>query len=703
MTDVWLFGTFYCTNRLQTENTRDYKATKWRSQIKVPQGSVVQGSFQSGQANTVRVGTSSTSTVSAVYLTDLEYQLRDISPKGNDRILTFTSLSTRGVYPNYYWFRSGEKTEYQPAVYSPNNPDPNNPDPNSPNSNNPNAAAFVKPIATPKPLIELGYLNFVEERLELGYDYGAVGGMAFQTEIVEVASDKEQRNALRYLPLGRWQLGDRSLLESDVDQINEVGYLKDFHRDRQGSYQGFRFKDWSDYQAFDQLIGFGDGVKTQFQLQKAYTVGNAVVYRPILKPLYETLSTEISFLPIGSTVTFSLDIQTGIVTFDDPLPDGAEFKASFEFDVPVWFESDQIGFKLNGYAEETNEAAVAFGYEGSHPKRTAIYQLESVFVVEGRIPVKDAFASSIEQIDQPLDLGIIYETIEQMEFSTVKLELKSGYIKRESKRLESRTIFNLGSRNYDRGEIDQILSYFWLAKGSLMPFPFRNLDLTYTARFATDQLNLKFEGADETEQIFSLSGLKLQVVPAKGLIKYLDKDTYVYFCIDESGSIDDSLPAIYQAIYDWQQILQVYIYGDDVYNKTQTVTYTDGAWLYLPSLYFQTKAVYLIFSAEAAPIYHSTQTFTPYTPAWNTDRDSFTSTFDDRDFCKIIVNAIAEPSAPNDIFSGQLFAAQEGLLGYSPPLKDYGLEIVLNINPATNSYDWLDYFRTGLISNNFEA
>ena len=42
------------------------------------------------------------------------------------------------------------------------------------------------------------------------------------------------------------------------------------------------------------------------------------------------------------TEGWTVDLQTGIITFDDPVPEGVEVRAGFEFDVPVRFDTDKI-------------------------------------------------------------------------------------------------------------------------------------------------------------------------------------------------------------------------------------------------------------------------------------------------------------------------------------------------------------------------
>jgi uncharacterized protein (TIGR02217 family) len=483
MPDVWVFGTYNCynTNYDATKMSDRFNA-KWRSQVVVPAGSVITGNVEDWfyiNGN-----------VHLVLISDLDYQLKNTEEVGDQ-----------------FWIKrvvgAARRTDYDQLGINPViNFEYNGQPLTNPNPTNPNPTQFVKPTPTPKPLVNLGYLSFAEERLELGYDYGAVGGMGYETEITEVADDREQRNATRYLPKGRWQLGDRLIAESEADLLSEVSYLKQFHLDRLGSFQGFRFKDWSDFQGTNQDIATGNGVKTQFQLRKAYKVGSVVTYRPIQKPVVGTVDIFVNGVNVATIANHGwvVNHETGVLSNPTPLASGAKLTADFQFDVPVWFESDEIGFSLQAYEPET---------------KSAIYRLESVFVVEGKIPPAITWdVQALTEITEELDLGIIYDTVEQYQFSTIKQELKSGYAIRESKREDNRLVVNLGNRNYDQSEVDKILAYFWNARGNLAEFPFKNLGKSYKVRFDQDQLNFKFEAGSDSDKLFNLSGLKLQLKEA---------------------------------------------------------------------------------------------------------------------------------------------------------------------------------------------
>ena len=358
---------------------------------------------------------------------------------------------------------------------------------------------FDKPVPFPIAFVEPEFIDFAEERLELGYDYGVVGGPEFKTEVIEVLDGREQRNVLRYLPLGRWQLGQRTIAISEKDHIEDLKYFRDFHEDRKGAKQGFRFKDWADYRAKNQLIAIGDGVRTQFQLRKAYLAGNAITYRPIQKPVFGTVDLFVDGVNVAVNPdhTWVVDHQTGIVSNDIPLDDGAVLTANFEFDVPVWFESDELPIRLGYYDPETN---------------TQLYDLGSVFVVEERLPLTLPWLIGPQaEITEDLNLGIVYQTTEKFQFSTTKQVLASGFVNKQSKRDDRRILFDYGDRTFNQAELSTLLGYFWNARGKAGEFTIVDKGNQYVVRFNSDRLNIKFEAADSNDALFKVSGLKLQL------------------------------------------------------------------------------------------------------------------------------------------------------------------------------------------------
>lgn len=174
-------------------------------------------------------------------------------------------------------------------------------------------------------------MTFLETRLDIGYDYGTVGGPEYNTTVIVTGGGNEQRNANWSEARRRWQIGDRTYDRS------ELNYLINFFNACRGSWLGFRFKDWGDYQAKDELIGVGDGVETTFQLKKRYGIAGAFSDRLIKKPVVDSV-----IVSVGGVIDPSVGVNfaTGAIVFTAP-PVG-NITASFEFDVPVRFEQDRL-------------------------------------------------------------------------------------------------------------------------------------------------------------------------------------------------------------------------------------------------------------------------------------------------------------------------------------------------------------------------
>src|SRR4051812_15138384 len=112
--------------------------------------------------------------------------------------------------------------------------------------------------------------------------YGATGGPEFNTSVITTFGGFEQRNINWQKARGKWDISTGIKTKADMEGVNG------FFRARFGKAYGFRFKDWSDYQAIKQVIGVGNGSQTIFQLSKLYTSGDEKYQREIKKPVIET-------------------------------------------------------------------------------------------------------------------------------------------------------------------------------------------------------------------------------------------------------------------------------------------------------------------------------------------------------------------------------------------------------------------------------
>lgn len=188
-------------------------------------------------------------------------------------------------------------------------------------------------------------MAFHEIRFPANLSFGSVGGPQRRTEIVTLANGFEERNTPWAHSRRRYDAG------LGLRSLNDLETLIAFFEARAGQLHGFRWKDWSDHKScsplaapgpLDQVIGTGDGKATVFQLQKTYVSGLQSYARPIRKPVAGTVTVAVSEDPKIEGQEFTVDAETGEVTFTLPPELGTRISAGFEFDVPVRFDADRI-------------------------------------------------------------------------------------------------------------------------------------------------------------------------------------------------------------------------------------------------------------------------------------------------------------------------------------------------------------------------
>ncbi|HDR28691.1 DUF2460 domain-containing protein, partial [Rhodovulum sp.] len=184
-------------------------------------------------------------------------------------------------------------------------------------------------------------MAFHEVRFPDNISRGARGGPERRTQIVELASGDEERNA-------SWANSRRRYdVAYGIRRADDLAAVVAFFEARNGRLHGFRFKDWADYKSGlpsqapgpqDQVIGEGDGSRTAFQLVKRYVSGAQEWTRTITKPVAGTVRVALS--GTEQTGGWSVDTTTGVLNFDTAPASGVAITAGFEFDVPVRFDTD---------------------------------------------------------------------------------------------------------------------------------------------------------------------------------------------------------------------------------------------------------------------------------------------------------------------------------------------------------------------------
>jgi uncharacterized protein (TIGR02217 family) len=197
-------------------------------------------------------------------------------------------------------------------------------------------------------------ISFDEVRFPVTISRGASGGPERRTEIVALASGREERNS-------RWAHSRRRYNAGfGVRTLDEIHEVVRFFEERRGRLHGFRWKDHADFKsgapnaelsATDQTIGEGTGGLAGFQLVKRYGSGLRDYVRTIAKPVAGTVKIAVDGVVKTEGTDFAVDPTTGMVTFlDGHLPGtGAAVSAGFEFDVPVRFDTDYLSINLASF------------------------------------------------------------------------------------------------------------------------------------------------------------------------------------------------------------------------------------------------------------------------------------------------------------------------------------------------------------------
>ncbi len=170
----------------------------------------------------------------------------------------------------------------------------------------------------------------------------------FSTSIFTTASGHERRSAVWSDARMHYDVGP------GIRSEEELGVLLHFFRARRGPAVAFRLRDPFDYSSNgmtdapgpgDQLLGIGDGLRSDFELAKTY--GEQV--RRITRPRPETI-----VVSVDGAVTGGWSYRgKGRLSFAVAPGEGARVTAGFLFDVPVRFADDRID--MNGLAFAAGE------------------------------------------------------------------------------------------------------------------------------------------------------------------------------------------------------------------------------------------------------------------------------------------------------------------------------------------------------------
>lgn len=184
-------------------------------------------------------------------------------------------------------------------------------------------------------------MTFHDVRLPENVESGAVGGPSFKTTVLALSSGYEKRNIEWEKTKGAWDVGYGIETKEDFSEVLEFFYT------RQGRAHSFRFKDWSDFELPQQVIGITDGSTAAFQTTKTYSSGSVDFSREITKLVSGTITVWVNSIIIvegTGTGQYQIDLLTGIVTLGSTLAaqSSTNVEIECEFDIPVRFDSDSM-------------------------------------------------------------------------------------------------------------------------------------------------------------------------------------------------------------------------------------------------------------------------------------------------------------------------------------------------------------------------
>jgi uncharacterized protein (TIGR02217 family) len=178
-----------------------------------------------------------------------------------------------------------------------------------------------------------------------GLAWSVTKSPTFQTRIQRAASGRELR-ALDYpYPLWQFTLVFDLLRDNPAAGYDELRTLMGFFMLCQGAFGNFLFRDPSDDRVAGQQIGVGNASTTVFQLQRSMgtTLPGGGFQEPIVAP--NIVSAVYLNGITQSPVSYSVDPNTGLVTFATAPGGGLIISADFSYYFRCRFVTDSYTFE----------------------------------------------------------------------------------------------------------------------------------------------------------------------------------------------------------------------------------------------------------------------------------------------------------------------------------------------------------------------
>lgn len=200
--------------------------------------------------------------------------------------------------------------------------------------------------------------------------YGLTKRSRSRVIITGTVSGFERRNSLWSQPLRAWDgstgISRIKKLRGEAAARDALADLKAFHYVMDGPTTAFLMMDPDDYTSApdglseplpdDALLGIGDGTTTTFQLRRPTTYEGNTRLRPIRFPRVGSVRVMVG--GVERTSGFTVNAETGALTFASAPASGAEVRAGFEFLVPARFREEHLSSELTDYLQGQAEVTL---------------------------------------------------------------------------------------------------------------------------------------------------------------------------------------------------------------------------------------------------------------------------------------------------------------------------------------------------------
>jgi uncharacterized protein (TIGR02217 family) len=122
--------------------------------------------------------------------------------------------------------------------------------------------------------------------------------------------------------------------KAEYDELRDFFYVV-----MAGAYEGFRARDWSNYQLTQENSSLTLVTGSDYQINRLHTVGAVSYLHPIYKPVDESITIIRNRASVISVAGATIDYETGIATISGH-SSGDTYTAEGEFDLPMTFVSD---------------------------------------------------------------------------------------------------------------------------------------------------------------------------------------------------------------------------------------------------------------------------------------------------------------------------------------------------------------------------